>query len=281
MSAKRSILSRFEDLPPRLQQAARYLIDNPNDIVTHSMRGLAQKSGILPATLSRLAVQLGYSGWHDLKKAFVSDLGLAGKHYGERAKNLAKRQSGSSDLVSEVFSTCQSNLQQTQGYLAERLEPVARQLQAAPTVHVVGFRASFAIAYSFFYGYRLFRNSVELIDSHCAGLELHLRKIQKDDAVLVVSFAPYSKECLEVIEAARKAQARVLVLTDSEASPLALKADDCLLFAVESASFFPSISAGIVVVEALLGTLVALSKQDVVKPLNQAEQHLVKSGAYI
>ena len=240
MTAKQSILTHFPDLPPRLQEAARYLIDHPGEIVSLSMRGLAEKAGILPATLSRLAVQVGYSGWSDLKADFVKDLGLTGKGYGERARSLASRGTDSS-LVGELFEACQANLRLTSELIEPRLNSVAQIMRSATTVHIVGFRASFAIAFSLFYGYRLFRDSVELIDSQCGGLEMQLRRIRSTDAVVVVSFAPYSKECLEVIEAARRAKAKVISITDSEASPLALKSDATLLFAIESPSFFPAI----------------------------------------
>lgn len=280
MTAKQSILTHFPDLPPRLQEAARYLIDHPGEIVSLSMRGLAEKAGILPATLSRLAAQVGYAGWSELKAAFANDLGLIGKGYGERATSLASRGSDST-LMGELFDACHANLHATREHIESKLNASAQIMRAAATVHIVGFRASFAIAFSLFYGYRLFRDSVELIDGHCGGLEMQLRRIRPTDAVVIVSFAPYSKECLEVIEAARRIQAKVVTVTDSEASPLALKSDATLLFATESPSFFPSISAGIVTVEALLETLVAQSDQAAIEPIKQAEQHLVRSGAYI
>ena len=280
MNSKQKILSHFPVLTPRLQEAARYVIDHPNDVVTHSMRGLADRAGILPSTLSRLASQLGYDGWLDLKKSFVNDLGLNGKGYGEKAKRLAGR-STDSGLVGELFEAYRSNLETTQVQIEPRLKTVTNLLQKAKVVHVVGFRASFAIAFSLFYGCRLFRNSVELIDGHCGGLELQLRRIQKRDAVVMVSFAPYSKECIEVIDAARQAGASVVSLTDSEASPLAMKSDVSLLFSVESPSFFPSISAGIATVEALLEALVAQSDPAAIQPIDQAEQHLLRSGAYL
>ena len=280
MNSKEKILSHFPVLTPRLQEAARYVIDHPNDVVTHSMRGLADSAGILPSTLSRLASQLGFDGWPDLKKAFVADLGLNGKGYSEKAKRLTTR-SADNGLVGELFAAYRSNLETTQIQIEPRLKTVTNILQKAKVVHVVGFRASFAIAFSLFYGCRLFRNSVELIDGHCGGLELQLRRIQKRDAVVVVSFAPYSKECIEVIEATRQAGASVVSITDSEASPLALRSDVSLLFSVESPSFFPSISAGIATVEALLEALVAQSDQAAIQPIDQAEQHLLRSGAYL
>ncbi|CAN1506619.1 RpiR Transcriptional regulators [Burkholderiaceae bacterium] len=280
MNAKEQILSHFPQLTPRLRDAARFVVDHPNDVVTHSMRGLAETANIMPSTLSRLAQQVGYVGWPELKKAFISDLGLNQNGYSERAKKLANR-STEKGLVNELFETYVSNLEATQLQIEPKIKIAANILQKAKVVHVAGFRASFAIAFSLFYGYRLFRNSVELIDGHCGGLELQLRRIQKRDAVVIISFAPYSKESIAVLEAARHAHASVIALSDSSASPLALGADVSLEFKVSSPSFFPSTLAGTAASEALLEALVATGKNDVVKPIDEAEKHLIRSGAYL
>lgn len=280
MNAKEQILSHFPQLTPRLRDAARFIVDHPNDVVTHSMRGLADNAKIMPSTLSRLAQQVGYAGWPELKKTFISDLGLNHNGYSERAKKLTNR-STENGLVNELFVTYVSNLEATQLQIEPKIKIAANILQKAKVVHIAGFRASFAIAFSLFYGYRLFRNSVELIDGHCGGLELQLRRIQKRDSVVIISFAPYSKESIAVLEAARHAQASVIALSDSSASPLALGADVSLEFKVSSPSFFPSTLAGTAASEALLEALVATGKKDIVKPIDKAEKHLVRSGAYL
>ena len=38
MSAKEQILERFDSLSPTLQRAARFVVDNPNEVVIGSMR---------------------------------------------------------------------------------------------------------------------------------------------------------------------------------------------------------------------------------------------------
>ena len=63
-------------------------------------------------------------------------------------------------------------------------------------MRVADFRASFPIAYSFFYGYRLFRNSVHLINGQIGNLEMQMRLLDARDAVVVVNFAPYSREAM-------------------------------------------------------------------------------------
>jgi len=280
MATKDLLLERFSSLSPTLQAAARFVVDHPNEVVTTSMRTLAERAGVQPATLVRLAQQLGYSGWPALKDAFVGDLGLLSARYGERAKNLAARR-GDSDLLGEMFATQRRNLDATEAHSASALRQAARWLKRARTVHIAGFRASFPIAYSLMYGYRLFRNSVVLVDAQAGGLEMQLRCLEPHDAVVVISFAPYSREALQVAEAARAAGSRLVAFTDSSASPLALAADAAILFSTDSPSFFPSVSAGIAAAEALLELLVVGAGEGSVQRIEAAEQQLFDSGAYV
>lgn len=280
MGARERILEQFPALSPKLQAAARFVVDHPNEVVIVSMRTLAEHAGVQPATLVRLAQQLGYGGWPELKSAFAGDLGLHSERYGQRAKNLAVR-GREADLAGELFAAQHRNLEVTQARCAGSLVEASRLLKRARTVHVAGFRASHPVAYSLFYGYRLFRNSVQLIAGHSGGLEAEARAIERQDVLVVVSFAPYSSEAVGVMQHARAAGARILALTDSGASPLALGADVSLLFGLESPSFFPSVAAAVALTEALLEQLVADGGEAVVAHIDRVERHLFDSGAYV
>jgi DNA-binding MurR/RpiR family transcriptional regulator len=50
MDAKEQILSHFPQLTSRLRDAARLILDHANDVVKHSMRGLAETPKIMPFT---------------------------------------------------------------------------------------------------------------------------------------------------------------------------------------------------------------------------------------
>lgn len=280
MPTKDIILERFPSLSPKLQAAARFVVDHPNEVVITSMRTLAERAQSQPATLVRLAQQLGYAGWPELKSAFAEDLGLRTERYGHRAKSLAAR-GREADLLGEMFVVLRENLASTETQCAASLREAAKILKRAKSVYIAGFRASSPIANSLFYGYRLFRNSVHLIDGQSGGLEMQLRPIERQDAVIAISFAPYSREAMIVIEEAKAAGARVIALTDSIASPLALAADLQVLFSVESPSFFPSVAAAVAMVEALLELLVADGGEAIVQQIDHAEQHLFDSGAYL
>lgn len=282
MDTRERLLERFESLSPRLRTAARFAVDHPNEVVILSMRALAARADVQPASLVRLAQQLGFAGWPELKNAFARDLGLHSKGYGERAKHLAARgRRQGADLVSEMFAAQQQNLATTEAQCASSLKDAAALLRKARMVHIAGFRASFPIAFALFYGLRLCRDPVALVDGQGGSLEMQLRPIERQDVVVVTSFAPYSREALIVLEAARQAGAAIVAITDSHASPLALAADAAVLFAARSPSFFPSIAAAMAAAEALLELFVAQAPPAVAARIDRVEQGLFDSGAYL
>ena len=280
MRVSEDLRHRFAELSPAMQQVARYVLDHPNDVVTSSMRTIAARADSTPATLVRFAQHIGYAGWPQLKAVLTSEMGLGPEAYGVRARQLVGRAKDRT-LTGEMFEVQRRNLETTQRQIDATLTSACALLEKAGAVHAAGFRACFPIAFSFVYVYRIFRDSVHLIDGQGGSLEMQHRALAKGDALVVISFAPYSREALQVAKAAKAVGCKILAVTDSVASPLSLLADETLLFAIRSPSFFPSIAAGVAVTEALLELLASRAGKSVVKRIDQAEAQLFESGAYL
>ena len=65
------LCSALPSLPARLQQVGRFVAANDYDATTRSMRDLAGEAGADPASFTRLAKALGYSGWDELRAALT------------------------------------------------------------------------------------------------------------------------------------------------------------------------------------------------------------------
>ena len=281
MGAREQIRQRFNELSPALQQVARYVLDHPNEVVTGSMRNVGTRSQSTPATLVRFAQHLGFEGWPQLKEAFAADMGLgSAETYGGRAKQLVGRAKDQT-LTGEMFEVQRRNLEATHQQSEQALQKACALIEKAPAVHAAGFRACFPIAFSFVYVYRLFRASVHLVDGQGGSLEMQQRAFAKGDALVVASFVPYSREALQVAQAAKAAGCRIVAITDSVTSPLSLLADETLLFTINRPSFFPSVAAGVAVTEALVELLASRAGKPVIKRIDQAEAQLFESGAYL
>ena len=280
MNLRENIVSQFSLLSPELQRAAEFSLQNANQLVVQSMRAFAAEAGVKPATLLRLAQRLGYNGWRELKSAFIDDLGLGNDTYVSKAEKLIAKGTQPA-LYEEVFLAHQANLAFTQAENQHAMQQAVTLLDEAKQVHICGFRASFPIAWSLFYVYRLFNRQVSLIDGLASNIEVFTREINAEDCLLLTSFSPYSRESLDVLNAARQAGARIIAITDSPVSPLAQAADCTLLFSLSSPSFFPSIVSGMGVAECLLAMLVARHGREAVNKIESAERYLQRSGAYV
>jgi len=280
MNPRENIVSQFSALSPELQRAAEFSLQNTNLLVVQSMRAFATEAGVKPATLLRLAQRLGYEGWGELKDAFIDDMGLRDDTYVSKAEKLIAKPT-QPQLYEEVFQAHQANLAATQHENHQKMDQAVTLLDAAENVYICGFRASFPIAWSLFYIYRLFNRQVSLIDGLASNIEVFTRELTAQDAILLTSFAPYSRESLTVLQAARQAGAKIVAITDSPVSPLAQAADCTLLFSVESPSFFPSVVSGMGLAECLLAMLVARHGREAVSKIENAERYLIDSGAYV
>lgn len=236
MNLRENIVSQFSLLSPELQRAAEFSLQNANQLVVQSMRAFAAEAGVKPATLLRLAQRLGYNGWRELKSAFIDDLGLGNDTYVSKAEKLIAKGTLPA-LYEEVFLAHQANLAFTQAENQHAMQQAVTLLDEAKQVYICGFRASFPIAWSLFYVYRLFNRQVSLIDGLASNIEVFTREINAEDCLLLTSFSPYSRESLDVLNAARQAGARIIAITDSPVSPLAQAADCTLLFSLSSPSF--------------------------------------------
>ena len=272
-----AIQAQYAQFSPQFQAGARYLVDPPDDGAVSSMRSIATRAKVQSSALVRLAQQLGFAGWAELKAIFVERLRGGPSGYAEKAGALAGK---GGELVSEVFAVQQRNLAATESVNHGALQTAAGLLEAASRVHVAGFRAAHPIAYTFHYLYRLLRPSVQLLSGQGGTLEMDLRALLPGEAVVVASFAPYSSEALLVASSARQAGCLVVAISDSAMSPLALQADASIVIAVDSPSFFPSIVAGIAAAESLAELLVARAGPPAVEAIGAAEARLRQLGAY-
>lgn len=280
MDPRKIIVELYPALTPELQKAAEFVLEHSSELVVLSMRAFAGNADVKPATLLRLAQRLGYQGWGELKSAFIQSLGLADDSYTSRAYGLQNKEQHPA-LYDEVFSAFGTNLQQTRDNNREALEQAVTLLDNASQVYICGFRASFSVAWSLHYIYRLFRRHVSLIDGLANNQEIFTREIGADDVVMICGFAPYSRETLQIIAYTQAAGATLIAVTDSAVSPLAQAAACTLLFSTHSPSFFPSVVSAMGLAECLMAALVARHGEDAIRRIESAERYLIDSGTYI
>jgi len=89
--------------------------------------------------------------------------------------------------------------------------------------------------------------------------------------MIVITFPRYSKSIINAADYAHSAGADVIAITDSDASPVAQKADQLLLAQSDMASFIDSLVAPLSIINALLVAVARMKKDDLVVRLRRLE----------
>ena len=280
MHPRQRIQQSLPLLTPELHRAANFTLTHSHDVMTLSMRAYAHNAGVKPATLHRLAQRLGYDGWSGLKHDFIASLTVSAESPTRRAKRLVEVDDPAR-LYDDMFAAHTRNMTRCRDENRAAMGETIALMDDAEHVYICGFRASFPIAWSVYYVYRLFNKQVSLIDGFASNDEMFTREIGPGDVLVIIGFAPYSRESLMVQEAARAVGATIIALTDSATSPLAAGAAKALWFPTDGPSFFPSVVAGMGVAESLLAALVNRHGAQAVERIKHAENYMVKSGAWV
>jgi len=239
-------------MPVQMQAAARFIMDQPSEVALLSMREQARKAGVPPATMTRLAQRLGFSGYQDLKDAYVEAVRDNVAWFSGRAVNMLNRreQIGEVALISETVNSITNAVAELNRPASiDALLKATDILEKARTVFCVGARATFPVAFLFDYTQRYYSDKIHLLEGPGgSGIDL-MHHITGKDALLAVSLSPYANSTHRAAELAHAAGAKVVAITDSEFSPVARLARAAILVSAQSPSFFDTISPALAAAE--------------------------------
>jgi len=275
----RCIQAQYPDLSPQFQVGARYLIDHPTQASTLSARKLAVLAGVQPATLVRLAQHLGYAGWDALKAVFMQALHPPGA-YAARAQSLLHHPQSDQAAWQATIQQQILDLQALEPANQAAMARAVALLAGAERIVIAGFRSCYPAAFSLRYLCSLFRPDVHLLHSTGGTMSQDTHHLRPGDVAVLIGYAPYSREIIELAEAIQPQGCRMLVLCDSQLAPMALHADCVLTFSTQGHSFFPTTVAIQALVEMLARQLLVHHGEPALAELSRTEARLQATGAY-
>ncbi|MDH3739840.1 MAG: MurR/RpiR family transcriptional regulator [Alphaproteobacteria bacterium] len=282
-----SLREMFDLLSPQLQRGASYILERPDEVAFTSMRQLAQRADVQPATMVRLAQKLGLDGYEALRDPFRDELRKQPSGYGRRARQLQERtgrRSGGralTHLAGEMISADRENLSVTlQAVGGDGLAATSTVLAKARRFYIIGMRSLFPAAFYTHYACSLFRENTILLDgaggTHADGL----RGISDQDAVLIFSLEPYSSSVVQAASYAVERGADVIAVTDSLVSPLAALTPHLLLVGTDGPAIFKSIVPAMAVAQTLVAQMLAQGGQSALDAVAESELQLDRFETY-
>jgi DNA-binding MurR/RpiR family transcriptional regulator len=281
-SLNQRIEQQFDALSPELQRAARWVCQHPVDMGLCSMRELARRAGVAPATMTRLAQALGFEGFDGFRAPFRHALaGGEAASYLTRAITLQHKHEQPMSRYQRVNTLQQHNVASVQQLNdVDTLAAAAKLLLSSRRVMFFGLRASYGIAFHLHYVYQLIAGNGSLASDIGGTLTDQLDQLERSDVLVAISLAPYSRQTVEMTELARRRGVPVVALTDSALSPIARNARLVCTFAAESNSFFQSMTGALALTEALIVAVAMQGGRTVLTRLRQVQGRLSEQQAY-
>jgi DNA-binding MurR/RpiR family transcriptional regulator len=232
-------------LPRRLQQCADHLAAHSDRIALSTVAQIAKGAGVPPSAVMRFCQVLGFTGYAEMQRLFRNALPAGLPDYATRLANLKTGPRGSpAALVAEFVDAGRQSLAALTLNLDEiALEQAVSRLSAAGTIHLAGLRRSFPVVAYLAYVFEKLEVPA-LLHARTGGMSASAA-LRPGDVLLVVSFAPYSAETLDLARAAKAAAVPLIALTDSQSSPLSRLADTTLTVTEVDFGAFRSLSATI------------------------------------
>jgi DNA-binding MurR/RpiR family transcriptional regulator len=223
---------------------------------------LAAKFGASAATVVRFAAKLGYRGYPDLQRELRSQVEARLVTPLQRLNQTAAPaipQAGALDVPQRTLEAAMNALTRSFGAFDRyTLESIASALaQAKGRVFVHGQKKGSAIAIYLYAQLNLCRGSVVLLSTDAGFEGDQLLDIGPDDVLIAVDVRRYVKRVVDSAEFALSRGARLVVLSDSAASPLFGATPMRLCAATAAVSAFDSYVGLILAADILTNMVVA------------------------
>ena len=277
------LTEEWDSLTPEAQKAARYVLENPQDVGVSTVREIAEAARVKPNTFVRMARQVGFEGYDDFRAPFREAIRRGAVSFPDRARwlqDIAK--SGDlGGLYADMVGAAIRNVEETfAGIGAEALESAARAIWTSRQVFTLGVGVNNSNARNFTYlastGMTRFHaiprpGSTPVDDLAWAG---------KRDVLIAITCRPYRAEVVEAVRIGRAQGLTIVALSDSPASPIILNADHGFVVAADTPQFFPSSVSTIALLETLLSFVISVASDEIVDRVERFHRRRHQLGIY-
>ena len=278
------LTEEWDALTPEAQKAARYVLENPNDVGVSTVREIAEAANVKPNTFVRMARQVGFEGYEDFRAPFREAIRKGAVSFPDRARWLQDiRKSGDlGGLYADMAEGAIRNLEETfAGIDAEALKTAAEAIWASRQVFTLGVGVNNANARNFTYLASTGMVQFHAIPRPGSTPTDDLAWADSRDVLIAMSMRPYRSEVVAAIEVAREQGITIVGLSDSPASPIIRAADHGFVVAVDTPQFFPSSVSTIALLETLLSFVIAVASEEIVERVEKFHDRRHQLGIYV
>lgn len=216
---RQTVLAIHEGLPRRLRQCADLVLEHPEKIAVSTVADLAAAADVQPSAWIRFCQLIGFSGFSEMQRLYRDAYAERWPDYATRLERLRERDGDAGPLLLDFVGAGHKSLNllaETTDFAA--LDRSVQLLSGARTIHVIGLRRSFPAASYLSYVFEKMEIAAVLHSN--AGALNNRSSLRPGDALIAISFMPYTEETLAMAFHAGAIGVPVVAITDGADSPL-------------------------------------------------------------
>ena len=242
----------YSTLSKGQKKIANAVLNDYDKVAYLTAAKLGDMVGVSESTVVRFADELGFEGYSQFQLA-VQELVRIKLTPNQRIE-ITKQRIGRGDVIDKAMESDISKIKYTLEHLDRRsFSDAVDAILAAKNIYITGARSSEPLARLLSYNLSLIFDNVKLVvPTSSAEVFEQMYSVGEDDVVIAFSFPRYSSKMINGIRFARRKNAKVVVFTDSEVSPIAEFANCVLIAQSDMASFMDSLVAPLSIINAIV-----------------------------
>ncbi|MDD4780511.1 MAG: MurR/RpiR family transcriptional regulator [Tissierellia bacterium] len=267
------IKSNYYKFSKGQKQIAQFIIEHYDKAAFMTAAKIGETVDVSESTVVRFASTLGYSGFPELQKAL--QVLIKNKLTTVQRISLDEDISDDTDKLHKKILRSEIN---NMRYLLENIDTNALDKASdiilnARKVYILGLRTSSTLANYLGYYLDVILDNVKVLNNiGVNSLYEEIIRIKESDVLIVISFPRYSNNTMEATKFVKDHKAKIVAITDTEASPFYSIADVSLLAKSNMVSFVDSLVVPMCMINSLIINIGIQEKDDIVQYFDRLEE---------
>ena len=262
----------FPTLSKGQKKIANAVLNQYDKIAYLTAARLGEMVGVSESTVVRFADELGFEGYSQFQLA-VQELVRIKLTPNQRIE-ITKQRIGRGNVIENVMESDINKIKYTLEHLdRQAFSDAVDAILSARNIYITGARSSEPIARQLSYNLSLIFDNVRfIVPTSSSEVFEQMYSINEEDVVIAFSFPRYSTKMINGIKFARQKNAKVIVFTDSDVSPLAEFAHCLLIAQSDMASFMDSLVAPLSIINAIIIEITARREKEITERFDALEK---------
>jgi DNA-binding MurR/RpiR family transcriptional regulator len=267
------IKSNYYKFSKGQKQIAQFIIEHYDKAAFMTAAKIGETVDVSESTVVRFASSIGFSGFPELQKSL--QVLIKNKLTTVQRIGLDEDASEDTDMLHKRIIRNEIN---SMRYLLENidtdaLDKATEAILNANKVYILGLRTSSTLAnYLGFYLDVILDNVKVLNNSGVHSLYEEIIRVKETDVLIVISFPRYSNNTIEATKFVKEHKAKIIAITDTEASPFHSLSDVSLLAKSNIVSFIDSLVVPMCMLNSLIVNIGIQEKEDIVQYYDRLEE---------